>query len=165
MPTSFQPYHHLATASYVLQHHCHPGVCFNHRPQWQRSGGLLRPTTINHYHTPSKDILIVQGVWNAKIGKEARKDWPDICWEHSNEGTNGRGLRFCKVQQGQIRPQKMVFLVSWIFSCTLQPTKSKRWRHIQQIIRASCPCLTSWQPCEISWSSRHHGGSGKTPRH
>ena len=29
--------------------------------------------------TPKKDILIVQGDWNAKVGKDAQADWGDLC--------------------------------------------------------------------------------------
>ncbi|XP_063609075.1 uncharacterized protein LOC134783216 [Penaeus indicus] len=43
--------------------------------------------------TSNKDILIVQGDWNAEIGKEAKKDWPDTYGEHCNEDTNDRGIR------------------------------------------------------------------------
>ena len=40
-----------------------------------------------------KDILIVQGDWNAKTGKEAPEDWDGSCGEHCNTETNDRGLR------------------------------------------------------------------------
>ena len=29
--------------------------------------------------TPKKDILVVQGVWNVKVGKDAQADWGDVC--------------------------------------------------------------------------------------
>ena len=34
--------------------------------------------------TPKKDILVVQGDWNAKIGEEACKDWKGTCGHHCN---------------------------------------------------------------------------------
>ena len=42
--------------------------------------------------TPRKDILIVQGDWNAKVGEDARKDWKGTCGPYSNAQTNERGL-------------------------------------------------------------------------
>ena len=41
--------------------------------------------------TPKKDILVVQGDWNAKIGEEACKDWKGICGYHCNTKSNDRG--------------------------------------------------------------------------
>ena len=29
--------------------------------------------------TPKKDILVVQGDWNAKVGKDAQADWGEVC--------------------------------------------------------------------------------------
>ena len=40
-----------------------------------------------------KDILIIQGDWNAKVGEDAQKDWKDICGGSCNSITNDRGLR------------------------------------------------------------------------
>ena len=40
-----------------------------------------------------KDILIIQGDWNAKVGKDAQKDWKQFCGPSCNEVTNERGLR------------------------------------------------------------------------
>lgn len=40
-----------------------------------------------------KDILIIQGDWNAKVGKDAIKDWADHCGPSCNERTNERGRR------------------------------------------------------------------------
>ena len=46
---------------------------------------------INKVH--KKDILIIQGDWNAKVGKDALKDWKQFCGSSCNEVTNERGLR------------------------------------------------------------------------
>ena len=42
--------------------------------------------------TPRKDIIIIQGDWNAKVGEDARKDWKGTCGLYSNAQTNERGL-------------------------------------------------------------------------
>ena len=42
---------------------------------------------------PKKDILIVQGDWNAKVGKDACKNWKYTRGLYSNNETNERGLR------------------------------------------------------------------------
>ena len=42
---------------------------------------------------PKKDILIVQGDWNAKVGQDACKNWKNTCGLYSNNETNERGLR------------------------------------------------------------------------
>ena len=43
--------------------------------------------------TPKKDILVVQGDWNAKVGKDACGNWQGICGPFCNDVTNERGLR------------------------------------------------------------------------
>ena len=43
--------------------------------------------------TPKKDILVVQGDWNAKVGKDAQADWGEVCGPYCNVETNKRGLR------------------------------------------------------------------------
>ena len=43
--------------------------------------------------TPKKDILVVQGDWNAKIGEDASKNWKGKCGQYCNPETNERGLR------------------------------------------------------------------------
>ncbi|XP_068224983.1 craniofacial development protein 2-like [Palaemon carinicauda] len=40
-----------------------------------------------------KDILIIQGDWNAKVGKDALKDWKEFCGPSCNDVSNERGLR------------------------------------------------------------------------
>ena len=41
---------------------------------------------------PKKDILLVQGDWNSKIGEEASKNWKGTCGQYCNLETNERGL-------------------------------------------------------------------------
>ena len=43
--------------------------------------------------TPKKDILVVQGDWNAKVSKDACGNWQGICGPFCNDDTNERGLR------------------------------------------------------------------------
>ena len=43
--------------------------------------------------TPKKDILVVQGDWNAKVGRDACGKWQGICGPFCNDDTNERGLR------------------------------------------------------------------------
>ena len=43
--------------------------------------------------TPKKDILVVKGDWNAKIGEDAQKDWKGTCGPYCNTETNERDLR------------------------------------------------------------------------
>ena len=43
--------------------------------------------------TPKKDILVVQGDWNAKVGRDACRNWQGICGPFCNDDTNERGLR------------------------------------------------------------------------
>ena len=44
--------------------------------------------------TPKKDILVVQGDWNAKVGKDAQADWGEVCGPYCNVKTNERLLEF-----------------------------------------------------------------------
>ena len=43
--------------------------------------------------TPKKDILVVQGDWNAKVGKDAYGNWQGSCGPSCSDDTNERGLR------------------------------------------------------------------------
>ena len=43
--------------------------------------------------TPKKDILVVQGDWNAKVGRDAQAEWGDVCGPYCNVKTNERCLR------------------------------------------------------------------------
>ena len=46
--------------------------------------------------TLKKDILVVQGDWYAKVGKDASENWQGICGPFCNDDTNERGLRLLK---------------------------------------------------------------------
>ena len=43
--------------------------------------------------SPKKDILVVLGDWNAKVGEDALKNWKGTCGRYCNRETNERGLR------------------------------------------------------------------------
>ena len=43
--------------------------------------------------TSKKDILVVQGDCNPKVGKDAQADWGEVCGPYCNVETNERGLR------------------------------------------------------------------------
>ncbi|XP_072022944.1 craniofacial development protein 2-like [Amphiura filiformis] len=43
--------------------------------------------------TPKKDILVVMGDWNSKVGEDAQSDWKEVCGPYCNPETNDRGLR------------------------------------------------------------------------
>ena len=43
--------------------------------------------------TLKKDILVVQGDWNAEVGKDACGNWQGICGPFSIDDTNEMGLR------------------------------------------------------------------------
>ena len=44
--------------------------------------------------TPKKDIFVVEGCWNAKVGKNAYENWQGICGPFCNDDTiNERELR------------------------------------------------------------------------
>ena len=43
--------------------------------------------------SPKKDILVVLGDWNAKVGEDAFKNWKGTCGRYCNPETNERGLR------------------------------------------------------------------------
>ena len=68
--------------------------------------------------TPKKDIIIVQGDWNAKVGEDAYSNWKDTCGPYGNNETNDRGLRLLEFAR-----YNNLLLVN-----TLGPHKaSRRW--------------------------------------
>ena len=69
---------------------------------------------------PKKDILVVQGDWNAKVGSDAKSDWHDVCGQYSNKDTNDRGLRLLEfasyndlVLANTLGPHKMSRRWTW----------------------------------------------------
>ena len=46
---------------------------------------------------PKKDILVVQGDWNAKIGEDESKNWKGTCGQYCNPETNERGVRLLEI--------------------------------------------------------------------
>ena len=68
--------------------------------------------------TPKKDILVVQGDWNAKVGKDAQADWGEACGPYCNVETNERGLRLLE----------FATFNNLVLTNTLGPHKpSRRW--------------------------------------
>ena len=47
--------------------------------------------------TQKKDILVVQGDWNAKVRKDAQADWGEVCGPYCNVETNEKGLRLLEL--------------------------------------------------------------------
>ncbi|XP_012941069.1 craniofacial development protein 2-like [Aplysia californica] len=43
--------------------------------------------------TPKKDIIVVQGDWNSKVGNDAYKNWKGTCGQYCNSESNEKGLR------------------------------------------------------------------------
>ncbi len=43
-------------------------------------------------HVDKKDVLIVQGDWNAKVGSDVLENWKNVCGPSCNAITNERGL-------------------------------------------------------------------------
>ena len=46
--------------------------------------------------TPKKDILVLLGDWNAKVGEDAYTNWKGTCGQYANTETNERGYRLLK---------------------------------------------------------------------
>ena len=68
--------------------------------------------------TPKNDILVVQGDWNAKVGKDAQADWGEVCRPYCNVETNERGLRLLE----------FATFNNLVLTNTLGPHKpSRRW--------------------------------------
>ena len=62
--------------------------------------------------TPKKDVLVVQGDWNAKVGTDACGNWQGICGPFCNDDTNERRLRHLE------------FATNNQFRCYYSPTHS-----------------------------------------
>ena len=69
---------------------------------------------------PKKDILIVQGVWNAKVGPDAYENWAGTVGRFGISGTNERGLRLlefarslCLALANTLHPHKLSQTATW----------------------------------------------------
>ncbi len=68
--------------------------------------------------TPKKDILIITGDWNAKVGVDAQSDWKDVCGPYCNLETNERGIKLLEFATYN----------NMVLTNTLGPHKaSRRW--------------------------------------
>ena len=68
--------------------------------------------------TPKKNILVVQGDWNAKDRKDAQADWKEVCVPYCNVETNERSLRLLE----------FATFNNLVLTNTLGPHKpSRRW--------------------------------------
>jgi len=66
--------------------------------------------------TPKKDILIVQGDWNARVGPDAYPDWRDTVGAYGLGTTNERGLRLLEFAKSH----------NLVLANTLYPHKTSR---------------------------------------
>ena len=88
-------------------------------------------------HTPKKDILVVQGHWNAKVGKDAQADWGEVCGPYCNVEKNERGLRLLE----------FATFNSLVLTNTLGPHKPSRrwtWHSTAQMGNTTTRLITSW---------------------
>ena len=72
--------------------------------------------------TPKRDILVVQGDWNAKIGEEASKDWKGTCGHHCKTNSNDRGRRLLEFASYN----------DLVVANTFWPHKTSRKNHLAQ---------------------------------
>ena len=68
--------------------------------------------------TPKKDILVVQGDWNDKVGKDAQAEWGEVNGPYCHVETNERGHRLLE----------FATFNNLVLTNTLDPHKpSRRW--------------------------------------
>ena len=86
--------------------------------------------------TPKKDILVVQGDWNAKVGRDAQADLGDVCGPYCNAETNERGLRLLE----------FATFNNLVLTNTLGPTNHPEGGHgISQTGSITTRFTTSWR--------------------
>ena len=81
--------------------------------------------------TPKKDILVVQGDWNAQVGGDAQADWGGVYGPYCHAETNERGLRLLEIATFN----------NLVLANTLGPHKPPRrwawhssdWKHHDQV--------------------------------
>ena len=70
--------------------------------------------------TPTKDILVVQGDCNAKVGENAHQNWDGTCGKYCNTTSSARGLRLLEfasynslILANTLGPHKLSRRVTW----------------------------------------------------
>ena len=88
---------------------------------------------------PMKDILIVQGNWNTKVGKDACKNWKNTGGLYSNIDTNERAFR--QLELANLNDLKLVNIFGphiasrrWTWHCP----NGEHHNHIDYIMVKSC---------------------------
>ena len=77
--------------------------------------------------TPKKDILVVQGDWNAEVGRDAQADRGDVCGLCCNVETNERCLRLLE----------FATFINLVLTNTLGPNKPS-------IFKYNICCIAVW---------------------
>ena len=90
MPASLQPTDINPPESSSFQYHHHKVYAPHDDIEVEHFYQQLQETIDK---TSKKDILVVQGDWNAKVGKDAQADLGEVCGPYCNVETNERGLR------------------------------------------------------------------------
>ena len=91
MSPSLQQAHHHPPEGSPLQHHNSTAYASTSDYDYYKIEECFDQLQNVIDQTP-KDILVVQGDWNAKVGRDACGNWQGICVPFSNDDTNGRGL-------------------------------------------------------------------------
>ena len=148
----------------MTQHDHNPGLCYNYELY-----ELLESTIME---VPKKDILIIQGDWNAKVGPDAYENWAGTVGRFGIGETSDRGLRLldfarshCLTLTNTLHPHKLSQTATWhsnnsqvhnqiVFILALQCLKfsinKAKWGH--SLVLTSAAIMTSWwQPSNWSW--------------
>ena len=87
--------------------------------------------------TPKKDILVVQGDWNAKIGEDAYENWKGTCGRHCSIKSNERGL-----DSGS---WNLLATMIWWWQILVAPTSHpEKSRGTVQMGKPTIRLITSW---------------------
>ena len=79
--------------------------------------------------------MVVQGDWNAKVGKDAQADWGEACGPYCNVETNERGLRLLE----------FATFTNLVLTNTLGPHKLTEDGHgTAQMGNTTTRLITSW---------------------
>ena len=118
MPASLQQTDINPPESSSFQYHHDTGVCTNICNDDNEVDHFYQQLQETIDKTLKKDILVVQGDWNAKVGKDGQADWGEVCGPYCNVETNERGLRLLE----------FAAFNNLVLTNTLGPhTPSRRW--------------------------------------